>query len=325
MPNTTTSPNMSLPVPNVGVDPGPTWAYDLDSCLNIIDYHDHSSGYGVPVTPSGLDISSDLTFQDNNATNLKSARFYVQGSPLSGPSDLGCLYVSGVDLYYNDVSGNQVRITQSGAVVAGSGSISGLVAPASASYSSGTGTFTWQSAVNTSAKMDAGAIVIRKATLNSAGITIQANNSLSSDYSLTLPATLPGSTQFLTLDTSGNISYTTLSQITVGTGGTYATIASAISGVSAGTSILLLPETFTENVTINKNLNITGSGYGTVINGTVTFSASEITLQLCKITGNITFSSSAVGNNLINFWTTTSTTITDNNSGIQNFVQGWRI
>lgn len=199
----TTSPNMGLPVPQVGVTPGPAWATDINNSLNIIDAHDHTPGNGVPITPSAMNITSDLPFNNNNATLLRSTRYQVQSSPLSGGSDLGATYVSGVDLYYNDGNGNQVRITQGGSVTGATGSITGLVSPASASYSSGTETFVWQSDVNKAANMDARSYVLRNATTSSNGLTLSAP-SLTSDYSLILPL-LPAATNFMLLDVSGNI------------------------------------------------------------------------------------------------------------------------
>lgn len=50
MANTTTSPNMGMPVPVVGTDPGPDWANNINACLSIIDSHNHSTGQGAPVT-----------------------------------------------------------------------------------------------------------------------------------------------------------------------------------------------------------------------------------------------------------------------------------
>lgn len=200
----TTSPNMGLPVPQVGVTPGPAWATDINNSLNIIDAHDHTPGNGVAITPAAMNIIADLSFQDNNATLLRSSNYQPQPSPLSGASDLGSVYVSGVDLYYNDVNGNQVRITQGGSVTGATGSITGLVAPASASYSSGTETFIWQSDVNKAANMDARSYILRNSTVSSNGLTLQAPT-LSSDYSIVLPL-LPAATNFLLMDVSGNMS-----------------------------------------------------------------------------------------------------------------------
>lgn len=209
MADTVTSPNMNLPVPVVGTDAGPDWANNLNACLALIDSHTHNVGYGVPVTPNGMSISSDLPFGSNNATNLRTTRFTVQGSVLSSATaDIGCLYVSGVDLYFNDVSGNQVRVTQNGGVAGSPGSISNLTSPASASYSAGAATFIWQSAANTSAIMDAGSVIIRNATASSNGVTVAAPAALGSNYTLTLPLA-PASTKIVTLDSSGNFGAST--------------------------------------------------------------------------------------------------------------------
>ena len=204
MPNTT-SPNMSLILPTVGQEPSPTWAQDLNSSLTLIDQHNHATGNGVPVSPSGLNINADLPFMNNNAITLRSVRFTAQGAPLALVSDVGCLYESGVDLYYNDGSGNQIRLTQSGSVVGSSGTITGLTPPASASYSSVSGTFVFQSAVNTAANIDGASILIRDMTANSYAVTINAPSALAANYSLTLPAANPGSTSFLTVSSTGNI------------------------------------------------------------------------------------------------------------------------
>src|SRR6185437_5151905 len=112
MANFTTSPNMNLVIPTVGVDPGPDWASNINSSLTILDGHDHSSGKGVQITPSGINISSDLTMVQNNLTNVRSIRLFPQTSPLALPTDVGALYESGVDLYYNDANGNQIQITK---------------------------------------------------------------------------------------------------------------------------------------------------------------------------------------------------------------------
>ena len=211
--NVIISPNMGMPVPVVGQDPGPDWANNINASLGIIDSHDHSPGHGVPVTPMGLNISSDLSFLGNNATNLRSSRYSPQGSPLSLPADLGAVYVSGVDLYYNDENGNQIRITQSGSVNAGAGSISGLPSgTASASFAGST--FTWQSATNTPAIMNVGPLVIGTNTASPKTVTLAPPGGLSANYNLTFPNGLPGSTSLLQTDNVGNMSYPT----TTGTG-----------------------------------------------------------------------------------------------------------
>ncbi len=194
---------MNLPVPVVGVEPGQQFAIDINDCMSLIDSHDHTAGSGVQITPGGLNINTDLTINNNNLIDARSLRMSVQTPPLAGVDDLGCLYVSGVDLYYNDENGNQIQITQSGGVAGTPGSISNLTSPASASYVAADQTFVWQSAANTAANMDGGSFILRNIVANSFGITLSPP-SLASNYTITLPA-LPASQKFMTIDASGNM------------------------------------------------------------------------------------------------------------------------
>jgi len=205
------TPNMGLIVPGIATEPGPTWGSDLNSSLGILDQHDHSSGSGVQITPSGININSDLSINNNNLTNIKTANFTNLSMSLAGSApNLGCIYVAGKELYYNDEAGNVVQITNMGSVNAGAGSITGLPSgTASASYSAGSGTFIWQSATSTSANLDSSSITIREQVANAKGVTLNSPTALASDYQLNLPTGLPGATTFLTLDTSGNIGAST--------------------------------------------------------------------------------------------------------------------
>lgn len=203
----TYTPEMNLPVPGVGNEIGPNYANDVNQCFSILDGHNHSIGNGSTITPAGLTISTDLPFLTNNAIDLRSVRLNSQLSALSGGSDLGCLYNNAGDLYYNDSSGNQIAITAMGGIAGSPGSIANLVAPASATYSASTKTFTWASGTSgKAAAMDNGAVTIRQTNTASAnGVTIASPNALASSYSLTFPAALPGSTQYVSLDASGNL------------------------------------------------------------------------------------------------------------------------
>lgn len=205
--STTITPNMGLVVPGVSTEPGPEWAQEINADLGVLDQHNHTPGQGVQITPAGININVDLPFNSNNATLLKTANFINQGSTLTGMApNLGCVYVAGGELIYNDEAGNVVPITNNGSVNAGAGSITGLPSgTASASYSAGT--FIWQSATNTPATMDMGSVIIRNTTASAHGVTVQPVSALSSNYSLTLP-TVPGATSFVQLDSSGNLTAT---------------------------------------------------------------------------------------------------------------------
>lgn len=206
MANIILSPNMSLPIPVTGVDPGPDWANNLNACQGIVDGHDHTTGKGVPIPAGGINLGSDLPFNKNNATLLRSVNFNAQLSPLALPTDIGCVYVSGIDLYYNDEIGRQIQITSGGNVNSGAGSISGLTSPAAASYISGSQTFFWQSNSGSiiAANMDFRNAIFNNATASSHKLTLSPPLAMSSDYALTLPS-LPIVTGIMTLDTSGNM------------------------------------------------------------------------------------------------------------------------
>lgn len=201
---TTTSPNMNLTIPNVSEQPGPDYANNINASLLLVDSHDHSTGEGVQITPAGMNITSDLAFNNNNATSVRTVRFQNQVTTLgSSGADLRCLYFAGVDLYANDGSGNVIRVTQSGGVTGSPGSISNLTAPATASYVAANTKFQWQSNTNVAADMDFRSAILRNSGVSSFGLTLQAPT-LTGNTTITLPS-IPGASNYLAIDSSGNI------------------------------------------------------------------------------------------------------------------------
>lgn len=275
MSNINITPNMNLPVPVTGLEPGPDWANDYNNCMNLLDTHSHSPGSGVPVTSSGLSINADLPFNINNATTLRSARFSAQASPLSLGSDIGCVYVSGVDLYYNDISGNQVRITQSGSVAGSTGTITGLPSgTASAAYASGSGTFQFLQATSTAANIDAATYVLRYPgsypTPSGNFVALQASTSLASGYSLTFPAAGPISGgNLLGCDAAGIMAYFGTDNISLQTSGTTLSIkdggvtptklSAAVFGVSSSSGTFSTSNgSYTAVTNLSVTLTVTG-------------------------------------------------------------------
>ena len=206
MANIITSPNMNLPIPVQGVDPGPDYANNINASLGAIDLHNHSSGQGVQIGANGINLSSDLTFNNNNAVNLFTARFQPHVASLAAASpNIGCLYVAGNELYYNDVSGGHaIPITSNGSVVGSAGTIGGMSGtPASVNYASNT--FTFWSNTNTTGTIACGPIVMANNTALSNTVTIYPPTSIGASYALYLP-TLPSVKSIMALDSSGNIS-----------------------------------------------------------------------------------------------------------------------
>ncbi len=212
MANTVTTSNMGLVLPVPTVELGPAWAAELNNALQLVDAHDHSAGKGVQITPAGINITADLPMMSNNLTQVRSTRYISNSAPLvASGSDVLAVYVSGVDLYYNDGSGNQVRITQGGSVTGSAGTITGLPSgTASASFVAGTGTFEFLQATSTAANMDAGTYILRYPgsypTPSGNYIALQAPSSLASGYALFLPPLPAANNTLLSIATTGVIS-----------------------------------------------------------------------------------------------------------------------
>lgn len=209
-----TTPFMSLTLPDVGVGGtvGTTWATYINAALTALDSHDHSSGSGTQIPSAGISIDDDLDFDDNAITSLG----YLELTPrVAKPTPTVTLYSKGVDLYFQDGSGNEVRITQdaalSGSASGGFGGDYGL-GDELATYSDATKTYSFlqDTSPATPAKIYSADISIGQATSTPNVITIKSPNSLASSYTLTLPTALPASTtKKLQVSTAGVMSYYT--------------------------------------------------------------------------------------------------------------------
>lgn len=204
MSTNTTSPNMNLVIPTVGQEPGPTYAYDVNSSLTLIDQHDHTPGKGVQITPDGININRDLNFNGFKAIGVGGITFNSQPSA----PGLNTLFENSTgNLSYVDSLGNVIQLTINGTVFPPTtGDIINLVAPAQASYNALTRKFVWQSNSTTSiaADMDFGAAIMRNTSPNSTfALTLQPPT-LSSNYTITLPI-LPANPSFMVIDQFGVI------------------------------------------------------------------------------------------------------------------------
>lgn len=228
---------MGLQISTIGSDSGLMWEQNLNSSLNTVDFHNHSPGSGVQITPQGMNISSNLNFQNNSASNIYGLMFSSSGASVA----TGLLYTApssggGInDLFYNDFAGNVIQLTKAGIVNAIASSIPGE------SYSGGTFTWVQGDGSTTPANFDIGSVTIRPNTAGTTnGINIQTPSGISSSYALVMPS-LPPAQQIMTLDNSGNITapYTadnstiaiSSNQLIVKSGGITTTQISATAGI----------------------------------------------------------------------------------------------
>lgn len=321
------TPNMNLVESTINVDSGLQWEQNLNSSLTIIDSHNHSAGSGVQITPDGLNLNADVDFLGNNAIDLRSVRFNPQVSPLAGVADLGCLYEAGVDLYYNDANGVQIRITQGGGIAGTPGSIANLTPPASVSYDVGVPSFVFESNVNVAASLDAASLIIRNFTVSSNSITIEAPTPLPTSYAVILPQALPSVLGALSSDASGNLYWVndydavvgSPAQVTSGMA-THSTIGAALTAVGADGIVKVLRGSFTENVTVSQRQQLLGMGVGTQVTGNLSLVAvDKAYISGMNFSGDVTFDSATTETSMIESYVANTSVVTDNGSG--NFIQ----
>lgn len=217
-----TTPNMSLVVPDVGTS-GPTYATQINSALDVIDAHDHTPGKGARIPPSGLNINADLPFNGNDAISLRSTRYVAQTAVLAASDDRNCVSSVNGNLYWNNSNGVPVQITAgNGLNFASLGTIGGdygaAGVTASAVYTDSLKTFSWLQAASTFAKMAVGDLALYSTTASTQAVSIKASASTAA-YDFTFPITAPAANTFMRMASGGQGTFVTVNgtpnQITV--------------------------------------------------------------------------------------------------------------
>mgnify|MGYP003114775547 CR=1 FL=1 len=270
----------------VAVTPAPDWGTNLNSSLDAIDAHDHTSNKGVRITPSAMNINATLEYNDNALTEVKQTAFENQGSQ---PTDLlRALYAYGGELYYRDASGNQVQLTTGGAVNAG-GSIDNLSSPAKANYVSASDMFTWQhnSTYSEYAKMSFSSYRLYNYRTDDSGSGV--------NYYVTVQYTGTGSSGTLTMpDETGTVLSTATSY---GGGNLSITASSGQIDLSASSTLDLATSAANSNITLSPH----GTGEVVVGNGGASGKISssgnfDLVLETGNsTTGNVTLTDGADG------------------------------
>lgn len=196
---------LDLPVPTVTL--GPAWAQQLNTAIEFIDAHDHTTGKGQLITSAAINIDDDLSFNNNR---IESAKILGMQNQASAQADTRALYSVNGELYYTDGVGNQIAITAGGALNASSvGGIGGDYGSSTANvyYNSISKTFIFDQDVDQRAKLDIGDLLIRETVVGANAITIKSPTSLASAYELTLPTGLPASTLPVVVSNTGVLSH----------------------------------------------------------------------------------------------------------------------
>jgi len=102
---------------------------------------------------------------------------------------------------------------------------------------------------------------------------------------------------------------------------THTSVQSAINACNNGETVLILPGTYTETISVSNRVNIQGMGYDSYINGTFTFASGASFCSLTRIrVSQFIFSAGANGNLVSGFWSTNPT-----DSGLGNNITGVNI
>ncbi len=144
----TTTSNMGLTQSTVGTTTGPEWATNAENNLLTIDAHDHTSGKGVQLTPSSLNINADLEFNLNSATELKNVVLDNAVHASASGDTNNSVYEYDGNLYWRNASGGSVQITSGTAVNTSGGSISGMTGNAQVLFSSNSYAFKFDSSLS---------------------------------------------------------------------------------------------------------------------------------------------------------------------------------
>jgi hypothetical protein len=193
--------SLGITLPTQGGNSG-TWGTDLNTELQkVID------AVEAQVPASAIDFSADFDMNDYGLTSVRTVACTQQSSV----TELNAMYFdTNGDFYIRDGLNNAVQITNAG--VLNNASAGGL-GDSGGDYGTSGITFDWDG-TNYNAKSASGdnyaPIRMSSALLrdNSTNTLTLATPSLSSDYTITFPSAVPGSSgTFLQSDTSGTITF----------------------------------------------------------------------------------------------------------------------
>lgn len=200
-------PNISLELPDTGSDIG-TWGAIVNADLRLVDAHDHTSGKGVRIVTSALNINADLSFGGFAALDVGKIDFSPVAALAAGAVTL---FVNSADneLYWRSNGGTNVKLTSGtslntslvGGIVGDYTSVSAEVA-----YDDSLDRYTFkqQGTPKTWAKLACGDVqIFETGTNESVSVRLKCPAALAASFDITLPLALPASTQLWQITSAG--------------------------------------------------------------------------------------------------------------------------
>lgn len=249
-----TLPNMNLITPELGGDSG-TWDDKINVIFGQVDDHNHTSGKGVPVPVSGLNINANIPLAGFALTGAGRVEFSAVAALSSGQVTL---FVNSSDneLYWRTNAGVNVKLTSGSSI--NTSLVGGIVGDyssvgAEVAYDNSNSRYTFKDADSPQkkwARIACGPVrVFEFDTTESVYVEIAVATGLAAPYTVTLPTALPGSTKPVYIDASGNIGFTAPDKVLALPGAAWQsndsdvtynhTFGTAV--VSPGTATLVLP------------------------------------------------------------------------------------
>lgn len=205
-------PNIGLELPVRGAPGSGLWADTVDADLALLDEHDHTSGKGLRIVSSALNINADVTFNSLWAPTSLHRVSFASIAALS--SNNKSLFVSSADneLYWRSNAGNNVKLTSGSAlnVAAFAGGIGGdyVSAAAELNFDNSSPRYTLRAGGGTTwARMASGEVrIFETSSTDTVYCGIAAPAGLGASYTMTLPAALPAAQETLSINSSGTVS-----------------------------------------------------------------------------------------------------------------------
>jgi hypothetical protein len=210
---------MNLTLPTVGPvssggTAGPDWATNLNTALEVIDSHDHSTGKGKRIPVAGLSINADLDFQNKKLSNLQLVGITSTASSLASAQNKNSIYVKDGELYWITSAGVNVQLTSgTGLNQTGVGGIGGdyTTSDASVAYSDTSKTYSFKQDSSKTGNISCGAVAIYENVASGKFSKFQQATSAPSNLTYTLPTAQPASVSLpLISSISGEMSFTTI-------------------------------------------------------------------------------------------------------------------
>lgn len=207
----TTLPNTGTVLPTRGTPGSGVWGDSIDAALQNYDSHSHQPGHGLPINTAAIAIDSNLSFNTLAAEHLARITFDAV-TALSSNNKSIFVNSSDNELYWRNNSGTNVKLTSGSAlnVAAFAGGIGGDYASvgAAVAFDDANDRYTFKQQGGVWARMASGEVrILETGTSESLYVGLVCPAALAGSYAITFPLAAPASTRNVSIDSTGQLSF----------------------------------------------------------------------------------------------------------------------